>query len=299
MGESKRRKETDKNYGSISNKKIERGIIISSPMIINERKMTIGGAHIDPTELRFSLLFWDKLAWPHNHFVNMNGNAETSYLVECGILSRPIYQVGGDMAESIAKGYIDTYINLEKKHPGEWTMAQSDRGLLLHLDTLENDKGASLELFRAIPIPRHDVALADILEFKLKRQDELFSFRHHIDQLTAKIKDSDTPEEDLRKAITEIDTVCSDLLKVSKEYQIPFYISDFKTSLNINPLKVISAAKKAWDLAEPYGMPAATAAAITAGGLSTLSFKSDYGFRPIKLPKSPYRYAYSIGKELI
>lgn len=57
MGESKRRKETDKNYGSISNKKIERGIIISSPMIINGRKMTIGGAHIDPTELRFSLLF--------------------------------------------------------------------------------------------------------------------------------------------------------------------------------------------------------------------------------------------------
>lgn len=299
MGEAKNRKNTDKNYGHISNKKEERGLVISSPMAISGSRMTLGGSDIDPTELRFALLFWDKLAWPQSQAIRMGESADISYLSKCGILSRPSFHVSGDVSQGIAKGYINTFVDLEKKEPGKWSMSQGERGMLLEQDVLESESGIALELFRAIPIPSQDVALADILEFKLRRRDELRAFQHHVDQLTLKIKNADTPQETLTKTLKEIDLACSDLLKVSKEYQLPFHLSDFKTAFNIDPMKILNSSKKAWDWAEPYGLAAATASAFVAGAFSTVSFKPDFGFRPLKLPKSPYRYAYSIGQELI
>ncbi|AZD34676.1 hypothetical protein C4K22_1923 [Pseudomonas chlororaphis subsp. aurantiaca] len=299
MGEAKYRKENDPNYGKPLKNNEQRGLIISPPMKINGTTIIAGQGHIDPIELRFSLLFWDKLAWPHNNFVNMKGNGDTDHLAKCGILTRPQYDVRGDMGTAIAKGYIDTYSQLENKEPGQWAMAQSERGLLLSQNVLDPEKGAILELQRAIPIPSFDVALDDILEFKARRQDELLLFRHHLENLVLEIKNSENSAQALNKTLADLDIVCSDLLKVSKEYQLPFHISNLNTSFNINPIKLFEAGKKGWDLGAPYGLKAASAAAVAGGILSTISIKGDFGFRSVKAPKSPYRYAYSINKELL
>src|SRR5574341_700437 len=47
----------------------------------------------------------------------------------------------------------------------------------------ETKTAVGIELFRALPVPSQDVPIAEILEFKRKRWDELLRFRHAMDGL--------------------------------------------------------------------------------------------------------------------
>jgi hypothetical protein len=101
------------------------------------------------------------------------------------------------------------------------------------------------------------------------------------------------------RTIKDIDRACADLLKVSSEWQQPFYIGDLKASINFNGLKTLGAAGAAWKLIEPYGLPVATAAAVASGVISAIDIKADIGFRSIKRTKTPYHYAWQAHRELI
>jgi hypothetical protein len=71
----------------------ERGLVISCPIEISGSGMTVKSTALDPQELRFSLLFWDKLDFPTNNFVGMGVDAEAQFLQSEG-LSKPNHDVG-------------------------------------------------------------------------------------------------------------------------------------------------------------------------------------------------------------
>lgn len=275
--------------------------MISNPIWFNKNGSVLQGG-LDPLELRFSLLYWDKLVWPKSNLRNFPGGNEADYLETLKILSRPVkYHAGGSVNTIILDMYLRTYIELNDEEPGAWALSQGERSLFLEhgLGLFSEGSGMSFNLLRAIPIPADDVPLNEILEFKEKRKDELLVLRAHIDKLVQVIQDSPTTTDDFNRAAKEVDKACSDMLTLGCEWQWPVHFADLKTSFNFNSMKFLGAVGLGWKFGESYGLTTASAVAAGAGLISTIDIKSDLGIRTLQKPSSPYRYSYMAHKELV
>ena len=286
-------------HANFDKSSMKRGIVISPPVTIEGKKFRSLSGNLDPQELRFSLLFWDELVWPQNNIVQLSSrnNPDVDFLERCRVLTRPIqFYQGGDVATIMAHTMLSKFEELETREPGKWSLAQGERAFnLLHPSTAP---GAMIELLRAIPIPKNDVPLNEILEFKQRRRDELLDFRNHLESLSLQIAQSESPDILLSTKLVEIDSACSNLLAVGREWQFPMQLSSIKASLNIEPTKVAMYTGSAYLGATHFGLPLAAAAAGVAAAGSIINIKGDIGFRSIKRARSPYRYAYEIDREL-
>lgn len=298
MGEAKRRKQTELNFGRVPKSANYRGLVVSPPIAVQDSSLFVKSSNLDPQELRFALLFWDKLVWPSSRAISFASGPNETFLENAGILTRPEYTFYGDAAQGIARSQIQAYQDLARAEPGTWALAQGENSLLLREGLVEEGTGTLIELHRAIPIPKHDVPLDKILEFKQRRRDELVLLRYLLESFMSEIKESADAPLALQKRIAELDQACADLLTVGKEWRLPVYLSSLKASFNFNPLKFLPAVGAGWKMGECYGLTAATSVALAAGVVSTLEIKGDFGIRSMKVPKSPYRYAYRIYKEL-
>jgi hypothetical protein len=299
MGQAKIRKEIDANYGKPAIKSDIRGLVISSKMHIAGDSVFVEGG-IDPQELRFALFFWDQLAWPTSNIIRVRSSPNEEFLESEGILIRPHTQINfaGVPAHLIAKGHFAAFKELEKQSPGSWALAQGENSFQWDELLMGEGKGALLQLKRAVPIPTTDVPLEEILEFKNRRKDELLLFRQQFESFLSDIETSGNPKETLHKCINEIDQACADLITVGREWQFPVKLSDFKSSFTFNPSRFILSGLAAWTFTHPFGLAAATAASGLATIGSVLDIKNDKGFRSIKAPMSPYKYAYHINNDL-
>lgn len=300
MGEARRRKETDPNYGKVSKNAAQRGLVISPPLEIEGTRLLVKSSYLDPQELRFSLFFWDHLVWPSSRAIYLASGPDEKFLEEAGILTRPDYTFNGDGATGLALGQIQAFNDLNSRAPGMWSLATGENTFQWKEGFLEEDTGTLVELHRAIPIPRQDVPLAEILEFKQRRDPELLLLRHQMDSFVAEIEKAGDKEAALEQRLRELDSACADLLTVGREWQFPVYLSNFKASFSFNPGKFAGAVGGTWAATANYGLPlpAAAAAAGIAGLVSTLDVKADYGLRSMRRATSPYKYAYSIQQEL-
>lgn len=303
MGEAKIRKASDPSYGKVPKKPQPHGLIISNPMkidIVNHSLSGKGG--LDPSELRFSLLYWDKLVYPSNNFISFGGGDDEEFLISAGVLHKPIYTYsGGDGVSIVFDTYMRAFSDLESREPGVWSLSQGEKSLFVNNSAanLIDESGISLELIRSIPVPAADVPLNEILEFKEKRKDELMIFRAHIDRLVLEIQNSPSRTDAFNRIAQEVDAACADLLKVGHEWQWPVHFSNFKATFNLDLDKFLNAAKAGWELLEPYGPLAQTSAAAVSGLVSTINVKPDISLRSIKKPRSAYRYTLLAHKELV
>lgn len=298
MGEANRRRQTEPNFGRVPKSASYRGLVVSPPIEVQGTRLFAKSSNLDPQELRFALLFWDRLVWPSSRAIHFASGPDEAFLQEAGVLSRSEYTVFGDGAQGIARGQIQAYQDLERSQPGAWALAQGENSLLWKEGLTDEGKGTLVELHRAIPVPKQDVPLAEILEFRQRRRDELILLRHHLESLVSEIEGSVDKPSALQKRIAEVDQACANLLTVGKEWQFPVYLSNFKASFSLSPQKFLPAVAGGWKMGESYGLTAATAVASIAGAASTLDIKGDYGLRSIKRPTSPYRYAFQISGEL-
>jgi hypothetical protein len=298
MGESKRRKAVEPNYGRASNVQSYRGLIVSPPIEVEGTHLLAKSSNLDPQELRFALLFWDKLVWPSSRAIHFASGPDELFLESAKILERPEYTFNGDVAQGIVKGQYQAFKEREQAEPGVWALSHGENSFLWKDGLADQDTGALVELHRAIPIPTTDVPLAEILEFRSRRNDELIILRRHLESFVSEIESSTDKAVALEKRIAEIDQACADLLTVGKEWQFPVYLSSLKTSFSLNPMRFLGATAIGWKMGEPYGLTAAAGAAAAAGAGSTLEIKADYGLRSIRRPSSPFRYACSSHEEL-
>ena len=303
MGEAKIRKASDSSYGKLPKESQSRGLIISNPMKIDFVKNSISSVGgLDPSELRFSLLYWDKFVFPGSNVFSSGGGDDEQFLISAGVLQKPIYTfLGGSIASIVFDTYIRAFTDLENREPGVWSLSQGEKSLFINNSTanLIDDSGLSLELIRAIPVPAADVPLNEILEFKEKRKDELMMFRAHIDQLVLEIQTSPARTDAFNRIAQEVDAACADLLKVGHEWQWPVHFSNFKATFNLDLDKFLNAAKAGWELFDSYGSIVQTSAAAVSGLVSTINVKPDISLRSIKKPRSAFRYCHLAHKELV
>ncbi|MEX5669303.1 DUF6236 family protein, partial [Pseudomonas neuropathica] len=92
-----------------------------------------------------------------------------------------------------------------------WALLEGENSLSYQRDVASQPQALSIDLLRSIPIPQEDVPLAEILEFKAKRKDELMSLRAEIERLESKAKLSNDPAEFIQLSKGDIDKACCDL----------------------------------------------------------------------------------------
>ncbi|HEF5874758.1 TPA: hypothetical protein SAY52_005437 [Burkholderia cenocepacia] len=300
MGEAKYRKLNDPTFGHIPKnaQSQSRGIVISCPMEVREGHVLTKSSMLDPQELRFALLFWEKLAWPTTRAVSFPGGPDAEFLEGAGVLSRPMYEFNGAIGDVLARAQMQALADLNDRDPGAWAIAQGENSLILTASTMQVGNGAYVELHRAIPIPTVDVPLNEILEFRERRRDELLVLRRELDTFVSDIESAEDHAVALAKHIASIDSACADLLKLGREWRFPVLLSNIKASVSLGMRTLVPAFGAGWAAGISYGMPAAIVAAGVAGAACSLELKADLSLRTIKRPMSPFRYAYRAHEEL-
>ncbi|UVL19618.1 DUF6236 family protein [Pseudomonas sp. B21-044] len=301
MGEAKYRKANDPNYGKPKKAGTVRGLILSPPVTINGDSVSTRGG-LDTQDLRFALTYWDRLALPDNNIISFGAPPEAQYLEDCGILRRPLVRFSGNASGAYAVYHTqELALTLyEEEDEGSWSIHEGVNSVKRAGDEAGQD-GTLIQLLNAVPVPGPDVPLAEILEFKAKRRDELLRFREYFDALSSNISSSDTLELELANTLKEIDESCADLLKVTREWQFPVKLSDTKAYLNIdigNAFKAAgstyAACLKSFGLSQTSSVIAAAGAAVT----SQVKLEPAPALQNIKRPRSPYKYAYLVRRDL-
>ena len=297
MGESKQRKETDPNYGKFRSKL--RGLIVSPPIQIDGNTIHIKQSNLDTQELRSSLLYWDRLALPTTSAIYIGGGKDEEHLESCGILRRNKLHLDGNGSDILISAQALTLQQFESETPGMWSLGGGKNSLLIKGNMATQNSGSLLQLLNALPVPKEDTPLAEILEFKRKRRPELLALREYIEQLSMEISSSADSVDSLNEKLRLLDVACSDLLITTREYQLPFYLSNLSASLNFD-YKNLAVAASTWASTELLGLnlTSKTLATFAATAGSMISLKSDIKFRSINRPASPFKYAYHIQRDL-
>jgi hypothetical protein len=277
------------------------GLIVSCPIIINGDDIKITRSALDPQELRFALMFWDRLSWPMLNGIQIHGGRDEWFLKDAGILERPTYSIMGKQAPAMLQAQIEHYKIKEKEKPGVWALGTGENSIKSADLIDEASSGTLISLLNSIPIPTSDVPLAEILEFRQRRRPELLSFREHLALMISEISGANDSEQELKNKIAQLDAACANLIETTKEWQSPVYLADFKASINFDLKKILGSGLAAFKIGQELnlGLTSTTVMTLGAGALGTLSLSKDIKFRPAKLETSPYKYAYHIQKEFM
>lgn len=304
MGESARRKRSDPTYGRFAKGATQekRGIVVCPPMVIDGKSMRTEG-RLDKQELRFSLLFWDELAWPATNGIFFGGGPDEAFLEKEGVLTRPHINIqsGSGAGELLGLPHLQAFRDLDAKEPGKWSLATGERSFQWTELPLSGAEAAVVELHRAIPVPDIDVPLAEILEFKGRRADQIGLLRAEMERCAAVVRAAENHGEELIKECQHVERACLDLLRVGKEWQFPMRLSDIKVTFETKPGEVMARAIEGaalshfFDFAVLGTFLAATVGGVLASGLKISGTPRLQGLRP---RPGPYQYVYSFHKEL-
>lgn len=129
MGQARVRKQTEPTYGIVPKIPSQRGLIISNPIKLDVKNNIVQGqGGLNPSELRFSLLYWDKLARPDSNIIRFGGGDDENFLISAGILTRPtIFHQGGNAASVLLDTFIGAMNQLETSEPGVWSLSQGEQ----------------------------------------------------------------------------------------------------------------------------------------------------------------------------
>lgn len=298
MGEAKRKSSTDTSgqqrfYG-----------IVMSHVEVEPLSIRYNGS-LNAQDLRHAALLWDKIAWPQTNLSQPLGGPDEQFLEQAGFLIKPrmVYPFPSTVEGVAEIVHARTFWALEQQDPGCWSLAQGSDAALRKLGLLMPGRGALVELVSALPVPNEDVPLAEVLNFKLRRVNELLALRDSIEALKTRVLASENLVEAMELTRSEIDRSCSDLLRVGREWRFPVRLVNRKASFELRPLMTGAAGLAGYGAGITSHLPATEAilagfgTAITAT-LPSLKISADFGWIGLRSRPSPYRYVYSYHREI-
>ena len=284
--------------GGISRTRIERIATLRGPF-----GDEIGGLH--PQELRFALLFWERIAWPWSPVFAFSGpdhrTPEIDVLVVEGVVGRPRFLPSSGGPIETASYIVDTQYNaltlLEQRDPHCWSLALGQNSLAI--DDQEDAEGpcVAMKLHRAIAVPTADAAIDDVLEFRLRRRPELLSIRSAVEEAAIKVCNDVDQIRSLHRELEKLDAACADQVRVAKEQRLPLRIGSMHTLVAASAGAYAGVAEFANNLME---LPAATSQML--GGVAaatTLGIEVHRTMKALALErKTPYDYVGQYHEEL-
>ena len=178
---------------------MQRGIIIPPALIkcdVENNNIFIERSYTSQ-ELQYFSLYWDKIAVPEQRAIKLALPYEQDY-IEAGILElvrSPFHSGAG--ASILQQSH--TYVaNKKLQDPvNDWTLVHmlnaKDNDPLQY----RNKDVLKAELKKLLPVPRNNVVIHDLLDFKRQRKDELIALHESLDEVYEKILKSE--DQDLRR----------------------------------------------------------------------------------------------------
>lgn len=200
---------------------MDRGVI-ASPGIIKplaqgfqmERSLT-------PEELRYYILYWDKVVIPGNNLVYI-GLPDEELLIESGAIERPRIGFNGrfegdQVTHAILSCQSIAAKELIKDKKTDWVIHQIGENCSLPNGFNQRRNILRVDLASTLPVPSNEVNIYEILEFKELRKDELKNLHLHLDEVYQTVLTS--PDEELasKRAISDLADSINDLDKVTNE----------------------------------------------------------------------------------
>ncbi|WP_019601996.1 DUF6236 family protein [Teredinibacter turnerae] len=218
---------------------MEKGIIAAPACVSGDgaKFRTEGG--LTQEDLRYFLLYWDKVVIPTNNIVHLRVPEEDE-LLSTGIVTRPRVPFSGAFngeliaraqliaQTSIAKNLIENDRNID------WVLHQiGDEIIIPDKESVEKQL-IRIDLVNCLPVPSGDAHIPDILEFKERRKDELECLHKSIDDLYMEVLGSPDPSLRTKQAVSEFQKSIAAIDQVSKESWESFGKFDLSAELNLN-----------------------------------------------------------------
>ena len=218
-----------------------RGVIATAAQIdIHSNGFSIDSRNggLSPNDIKYFLLYWDKIIIPANNFVYVEIPYEKD-LIKCNLIERPIVRLQGSFNGSeIGKAmlYGESKIVEERINDKniDWTIHQFNNQLILPEDKTIKKKIFKFELMNMLPVPNDNVHIFDIIDFKERRKDEFLALHNTLDELYFEILKS--PDSDLKhlKTIKTLQKTINSIEKVQKEKFKLFTKYDLTAEINIS-----------------------------------------------------------------
>ncbi|HHL3491019.1 TPA: DUF6236 family protein, partial [Klebsiella pneumoniae] len=257
---------------------------------------------IDKRKLIRTVLFWDKIIIPCNtniFVINLDHIPEIVTLRAEKILEEPKIQVNvdGELTSVLYGMYMWYIMQMMKSNDANYSTYELEKMIISDHDQVSPSGGELLTFTNAFPEPDVSTEINDILEFKLKRKDQLNLLMAHLNSLELRVLKAENKHTELNKAINEIDIACADVIRLYKEKGIKFNISNAKFNFSMKEIIEVTGATYEGSVIAGLPQTAAVLASLSAGIASVVEIKDAISFKKID-KTNPFNYAGEISKHL-
>jgi hypothetical protein len=236
---------------------------------------------ISPQELRYYILYWDRVVIPVNNIISI-GLPEEEILIKSGAIERPSVVFSGFLdgkatanSYAIAQAIIAQKLMTEDKST-DWVIHQIGNQLNIPDKFSEPRNSLRFDLVNLLPVPNGLVPIPDILEFKERRKDELNALHNRIEEVYIEALKCPDPSFGRNRAITELQEIINNVNKVTQEKWDNTSKFDFTIEFNfdiVTLLKGISSGTAIAFFTDVLTIPLGA----TLGGIASMfKFKASY-----------------------
>ncbi|HIF9467180.1 TPA: DUF6236 family protein [Photobacterium damselae] len=244
---------------------MDRGIVLSPQFSFLPTGDVLFKSAVDELELRKYLLYWDKINVPRSTFLDFDCS-QFRFLQSTGVLERTQYGKDYNMyamglsnsnhctiknirlgqgiglakitdctnihldkyaGDEILRAHEDIYMLLESQNKGCWSKGQI-ASQLMSFDT-QDKQAVEFNLYNLLPIPSIETPLEDILEFKLRRYDELLAFRVYLDDFYQSIINSADIPRAYNTEMTRLELSLIDLNRTMQASKIKVCLNSLRS----------------------------------------------------------------------
>jgi len=218
---------------------MEKGIIAAPARVSGNGAQFRSEGGLTPEELRYFLLYWDKVVIPTTSIVHLAVPQEEE-LLTTGVVTRPRVPFSGTFnGELMARAQLLAQTTvardlIKNDHSVDWALHQIGSEIIVPDNESIEKQLIRVDLVNSLPVPNGDVPFPDILEFKEHRKDELIQLHQAIDNLYLEILSSPDPSLKTKQAVSQFRKSIEALDNVTKEKWKSTGKFDISAELNIN-----------------------------------------------------------------
>jgi len=242
---------------------------------------------VDHNAIRSALVFYDRFDVPSQPVVRLP-SVNYEYLNKYGLAQRTAVKYEGDLYDVVTHHAFGAYLALDEREPGRWTLGRPTQMYGIPVDELSTQQGFSLTVNNALPIFTREVPMEEVLEFKLKRIDELRELRGYFDELSREIGVNGSNGFENTSTFEKFDRALANHMKVMQESNYSKITTSFRASISVDSLIPIATEAMLNQTISTTGIVSA---------MATVGVKTINGLRR-KRGSNPFEYLTSVNHEL-
>ncbi|HBY8796646.1 TPA: DUF6236 family protein [Klebsiella pneumoniae] len=271
---------------------MKRGLLLTAPISVTKSSISSQGG-LDPLAIRFALLYLDELCIPQTKFFGVSLPDELKVLEQEKILKTVMsdYLHSGftDVSHIMSTSYKQCFDILSESKHETWMLHKSVANVLGYNSELTQN-GELLTFVNSLPLPGADFPLGDLLDFRIKRNDERLALLNAIESLRINVITDENKEISIKRELLSIEKAIIDLTRVLNETKKGVYLTDL--SVDFSSQSFFKIFKDIYHESQDIGLDKLSSL-ISALGISvasTFNVKGGYSYKK-SLPDSPFLYA--------